>query len=54
MGNQLLATAITLIISMFIFTASCAYLIQEGGGVKNIIVTAGKEVKQIAKEINED
>ena len=34
--------------------AGCSAAIDNAGGVHNIIVEAGKEVKQISKEISED
>lgn len=32
--------------------ASCKYLIEQNGGIKQIIIEAGKEVKEIKKEID--
>ena len=51
-----------LIISMLLIGAvgfvSCSYMliksINEAGGLRQVIVDTGKEVKSIAKEINED
>lgn len=42
------------IVSSIGFTAYAFYQIQEEGGLKQAIINAGKEVKDIARQINED
>ena len=45
---------VTIVISMAINIHIMNKNIAEAGGVKQIIINAGKEVKDIAKQINED
>ena len=42
------------IIGAIWFSAYALYQIQEEGGLKQAIINAGKEVKDIARQINED
>lgn len=56
--NNIIKVVIGLmVLSAVAFVGSCTYLIgevNEAGGVKQVIINTGKEVKDIAKQIEED
>lgn len=57
-ANNIIKVVIGLmILSAVAFVGSCAYLVStvnEAGGVKQVIIDTGKEVKDIAKQIEEE
>ena len=56
-ANNIIKVVIGLMILIAVaFVGSCAYLIgevNEAGGVKQVIIDTGKEVKDIAKQVEE-
>ena len=49
----MLIVVIILIIGISYFTHTCFKEIENQGGIKEIIIETGKEIKDIVKEINE-
>jgi len=48
------AINIIMFLLFFVAVGLTVYTVHEAGGVKAVIIEAGKEVKDIAKEINKD
>ena len=51
--KKMLISIGVIIAGLFFSIRSCNAVIEENGGVREIIIGAGKEIKEITKEINE-
>ena len=53
--EKIILVIIALIIVYMVFAVrSCNAMIEENGGIREIVIAAGKDVKQISKEISDD
>lgn len=52
--KQLLGTVAIFLIICVLLTAGIIKEINDAGGIKQIIIDAGKDIKDISKEINKD
>ncbi len=52
--RKLLIAVVVCIVVVLVLINSLFSSIEQNGGVRNIIIETGKEIKQISKEINEE
>lgn len=53
MERVIMALFVILLFGAFLSLAECVNTVHQAGGYKNMIIEAGKEIKDIAREINE-
>lgn len=52
--KQIIGTVLVLCVGICVSIAYTTHAIEEAGGIKQLIITAGKEIKDISNEIAKD